>query len=648
MTVWVRLRMRDGHSASVCALRIAGSRGRMRAAHSRVKKTQSNFHFGGILFIRHRLFWGDVLEPVMKRIIWLVMAISSLVGACEANTNTEMAANSDNSEPIAVRQLPIINGKRVTGNDRLSTVALVIHYSNNNNVAFCTGTLISPKYVLTAGHCTSECDGTNPMAYLSMIRVAIGQSESQFTKTYEIEAVYTHPDFICSGSGTQWMNLNNDISILKLKKAVPISDVTPTMVISPNLDMTPSEVDAGNVNVTAAGFGLTNANIDSSSGTKYETNMTVYAYCPGNRKRSNRCSNSFTRNHFLYTYSNTTGTCQGDSGGPLFWKKNGIEYVVGVTSYGAEGCLTYSAFTIVSDYYDFITSHVDDLAAALPENCNNNVDDNNDGRIDCDDPYCFGIPRCIPEDCGNGRDDNGDGLTDCNAPECFDAIVCQPEICDDKIDNNGNEYVDCNDPECYNEPICQPEICDNGIDDNYNGDYDCDDEQCRNALICQPEICDNGIDDNGNDQIDCDDAQCERSPVCLPEICDNNVDDNGDKLIDCSDPKCRTATVCQPENCQDNIDNNGNNLVDCQDPQCAMELRCQPEICDDDQDNNGDGLKDCADPQCEQNAACHSESAPSSYTANPQNTGIPGAGWLAVFGLMMAGIGTRRKHRTIL
>ena len=580
-----------------------------------------------------------VLRCVMKKIQWLWPIMASMVfGACDTNSNQMVSPDK-----VTVRNLPIINGKRVTGDNWLSTVALVIEYWSGSYSAICTGTLISPSYVMTAGHCVAECKGDefNPADYLSMMRVGIGQSENSLRKVYEIEAVYPHPNFVCTQSTSGGAYIDNDIAIIKLKKPVPISEVTPSMVISPNLDMTPSEVDSGKVTTTAVGFGKTNAYSDTS-GTKYETNLPVFAYCPVSRSRSSKCSYSFAQRHFIFTYSDTTGTCQGDSGGPLFWKKNDINYVVGITSYGPEGCLTYSAFTMVSDYYDFITSHVDDLAAALPETCDNNVDDNDDGRVDCKDPYCFGVLRCIPEDCGNKKDDNGNGDIDCDDAQCTDAIVCQPEICDDGKDNNGNEFVDCNDPDCYDELICQPEICDDKRDNNGNNLIDCDDPQCTKALVCQPEICDNDVDDNGNDLTDCDDPECEQTTVCLPEICDNNVDDNGDRLIDCNDPKCRKALVCQPEICNDDKDNNGNDLIDCADPQCANAIRCQPEICDDGKDNNDNGLMDCDDPECAEESACSSHGGASGCSALPDASGSSGMMWPISFALL-AMLGWRRR-----
>ena len=81
-------------------------------------------------------------------------------------------------------------------------------------------------------------------------------------------------------------------------------------------------------------------------------------------------------------------------------------------------------------------SRIPDAMAGLHDNgvpaaeriCHGGFDEDDDGRIDCEDPDCRG------------------------APSCFDVR----EICDDGIDNTGDDHIDCDDVTCHLEPGCPP------------------------------------------------------------------------------------------------------------------------------------------------------------------------------------------------
>jgi hypothetical protein len=81
-------------------------------------------------------------------------------------------------------------------------------------------------------------------------------------------------------------------------------------------------------------------------------------------------------------------------------------------------------------------------------------------------PPDLSIPREI---CNNGIDDDKDGLIDCADPDCFGSLVCQKsdlgtEICDNGIDDNGDNLVDCADPQCVNFPACLAINCSFDVD----------------------------------------------------------------------------------------------------------------------------------------------------------------------------------------
>jgi hypothetical protein len=101
--------------------------------------------------------------------------------------------------------------------------------------------------------------------------------------------------------------------------------------------------------------------------------------------------------------------------------------------------------------------------------CNNDVDDNNDGKIDCADSACSLDQNCkiklLSEICNNNLDDDNNSKIDCADPVCFNDINCKvvetqkaPEskggsqsACSDGIDNDVDNLIDYpNDPGCTN------------------------------------------------------------------------------------------------------------------------------------------------------------------------------------------------------
>ncbi|MBU1218917.1 trypsin-like serine protease [Myxococcota bacterium] len=200
----------------------------------------------------------------------------------------------------------------------------------------------------------------------------------------------------------------------------------------------------------------------------------------------------------------------------------------------------------------------DSTEVILEEICNNGIDDDLDGSVDCDDSDCLSYPNCVEidttENCSDGTDNDGDGLIDCDDADCRTFLAClsRTEICGNNIDDDGDFHIDCADADCAAHPSCSVtgfEVCDNGVDDNGDGKIDCEDKMCRSSSHCplSVEICGNYLDDDGDGLTDCDDVDCQSFAPCgeiSGEICNNNSDDDGDGLIDCDDPNCNNFSYC--------------------------------------------------------------------------------------------------------
>ncbi|MBU1239987.1 hypothetical protein KKF84_04370 [Myxococcota bacterium] len=182
------------------------------------------------------------------------------------------------------------------------------------------------------------------------------------------------------------------------------------------------------------------------------------------------------------------------------------------------------------------------------------------------------------------------------------------EVCDNGIDDDLDGQIDCEDAECHADPACRPAtetVCNDNLDNDGDGYVDCDDADCNGSAECPAsEFCNDGLDNDGDGQVDCDDTDCVDSPYCMvPEICDDGQDNDGDGQVDCEDTDCEGFVSCSTTgeiNCNDNIDADGDHAFDCADSDCAAVSHCQEveTLCSDNIDNDGDGAIDCADSDC--------------------------------------------------
>ena len=217
----------------------------------------------------------------------------------------------------AAPSLAVVGGNNASAGEYPSVARITF-----GNVFLCTGTLIAPNTVLTAGHCGSVTGDAvaSPIAYPpQLIDVRIGGLHENEGEDVPVSKVTIEPNYL--------VNSGYDITLLTLSKN---STKTPTKVSgsSEGALWSPGTLE------TIAGWGTTQENGDTPS-TLQEGHVpiTTDSSCAG-------AYSDFDATTMICAGYPQGGvdTCQGDSGGPLFGQAaDGGLRVVGATSFG-EGC----------------------------------------------------------------------------------------------------------------------------------------------------------------------------------------------------------------------------------------------------------------------------------------------------------------------
>ncbi|KAI8100407.1 hypothetical protein M9435_006891 [Picochlorum sp. BPE23] len=238
--------------------------------------------------------------------------------------------SSSVNEGTAGNYSRIVGGKRVKDSERYPYTALLF----DGEGPFCSGVLISPKAILTAGHCVDD----------STVGVKIGSLNWQIDDIYgrkyttrKVKRQWYHPDYE-KMYGSSWDNLQptGDIGILELDSPVrnwPIAKMASSDKRIPK-------------NLQVIGYGKTDEfEVDMSN------NLREVGVQYVSRKKCEKLLNKEVGNGYGVKYKLTRevicagdlrggkDACQGDSGGPLISRGKSAkdDVVYGITSFG-EGC----------------------------------------------------------------------------------------------------------------------------------------------------------------------------------------------------------------------------------------------------------------------------------------------------------------------
>ncbi|KAM7356938.1 brachyurin-like isoform 2-T2 [Cochliomyia hominivorax] len=242
--------------------------------------------------------------------------------------------------PLEELEGRITNGELAKPGQFPYQVGLSLVFGNSG--AWCGGTLISNRWILTAAHCTDGADG---------VTVYFGATDIKNDHEKGQQRIYTSNANIVVHADWNPNTMANDISLIKLPVVIEFNDLIQPATLPKKVDGKYSTYEGDMV--WASGWGRDSDNATSVS------QFLRYIEVPVMK-------NSACKTWFLGSVTDkmicikTVGkksTCNGDSGGPLVYKEDGINYVIGATSFGiALGCEKGwpGVFTRVTSYLDWI------------------------------------------------------------------------------------------------------------------------------------------------------------------------------------------------------------------------------------------------------------------------------------------------------
>jgi len=247
-----------------------------------------------------------------RRLIFGLAAVLA-VGACsDAPTTSSDSGNGPS----------FITDGQLDGNAHPAVVLVVMDVKRKPTFR-CSGTLIAPKVVLTAGHCTGEPREFSGIRIFTESDVENGDNTFPFrggpnsveATSWRAHPLYTNDAFFL-----------HDVGVITLKEAVVLP--AGQYGVLPQMNELDALSPSNSTRFTAVGYGLQRINPAFVEDELIRMSAEPHLI---------QINTGFTGDFSLMLSNNasTGGTCFGDSGGPNYLGSSNV--IAGVTSFGLNG-----------------------------------------------------------------------------------------------------------------------------------------------------------------------------------------------------------------------------------------------------------------------------------------------------------------------
>jgi len=251
------------------------------------------------------------------------------------------------SDDVSQKRTPrIIGGEEASPGAYPWIAALVNADQDAYYGQFCAGTLIHPRWVVTAAHCVKRrCSEVDEDVKEIDVMLGVHDLENDIGERVKVKRIVSHPSY-------DYYSHNFDIALLELEKDVSYAA----------LPLVDKNADLDGKDAIIIGWGSIQPCRYDPPAALQQVSVPIVSNYKCNEAYNTVC------NPFLYKYPITEymmcagygdeekDSCYGDSGGPIMIKEGDTWKLAGIVSWG-EGCAQpglYGVYARISKFVDFI------------------------------------------------------------------------------------------------------------------------------------------------------------------------------------------------------------------------------------------------------------------------------------------------------